>query len=108
MQRTHVVGKSVPRRILDASALEAERSRAPELAMSIDTPKKHTFLSLGLLVMIGWSWGCVKVAPYERGQLAHPTMAVTDMSAGLDGHVRGVSEGASGGLGGGGGGCGCN
>lgn len=52
--------------------------------------------------------GCVKVAPYERGTLAHPTMAMTDVSLGLDGHIRAVSEGASGGLGSGGGGCGCN
>jgi hypothetical protein len=51
---------------------------------------------------------CVKVAPYERGMLAHPTMTTDDVSTGLDEHVRGVSEGAAGGLGGGGGGCGCN
>lgn len=52
--------------------------------------------------------GCVKVAPYERGVLAHPTMTADEMSVGLDAHVRAVSEGAAGGLGGGGGGCGCN
>jgi hypothetical protein len=51
---------------------------------------------------------CVKVAPYERGMLAHPTMTTDSVSTGLDEHVRGVSEGAAGGLGGGGGGCGCN
>lgn len=53
--------------------------------------------------------GCVHVAPYERGTLAHPTMTTDDMSTGLDEHVRAVSEAAEGGgLGGGGGGCGCN
>lgn len=52
--------------------------------------------------------GCVKVAPYERGMLAHPTMTPEEIALGLDGHVRAVSEGAAGGLGGGGGGCGCN
>jgi hypothetical protein len=52
--------------------------------------------------------GCAPVAPYERGTLAHPTMTTDDISTGLDAHVRAVSEGASGGLGGGGGGCGCN
>ncbi len=52
--------------------------------------------------------GCVKVAPYERGTLAHPTMTTDDVALGVDAHVRGVSEGAAGGLGGGGGGCGCN
>jgi hypothetical protein len=51
---------------------------------------------------------CVKVAPYERGILAHPTMTTDDVTTGLEEHVRGVSEGAAGGLGGGGGGCGCN
>lgn len=52
--------------------------------------------------------GCVKVAPYERGMLAHPTMTTDEIAIGLDSHVRAVSEGAAGGLGGGGGGCGCN
>ncbi len=52
--------------------------------------------------------GCAPVAPYERGTLAHPTMTPEDMTTAMDGHVRGVSEGAHGGLGGGGGGCGCN
>ncbi len=52
--------------------------------------------------------GCVKVAPYERGMLAHPTMTPEEIAIGLDGHVRAVSGGAAGGLGGGGGGCGCN
>lgn len=52
--------------------------------------------------------GCAPVAPYERGTLAHPTMTTEDVASALDDHVRGVSEGANGGLGGGGGGCGCN
>lgn len=53
--------------------------------------------------------GCAPVASYQRGTLAHPTMAADDpFTSALDEHVRAVSEGASGGLGGGGGGCGCN
>lgn len=52
--------------------------------------------------------GCVKVMPYERGTLALPSMTTEDIAIGIDGHVRGVSEGAAGGLSGGGGGCGCN
>ena len=49
------------------------------------------------------------VAAYERGTLAHPTMAADDpFASALDEHVRAISEGASGGLSGGGGGCGCN
>ncbi|HSO36328.1 MAG TPA: DUF4266 domain-containing protein [Labilithrix sp.] len=65
-------------------------------------------LILGTLGMLAFASGCVKVAPYERGMLAHPTMTAEEISIGLDGHVRAVSEGAAGGLGGGGGGCGCN
>lgn len=62
-------------------------------------------LAAGLLACAS---GCVKVAPYERGMLAHPTMTPEEISIGVDAHVRAVSEGATGGLGGGGGGCGCN
>jgi hypothetical protein len=51
---------------------------------------------------------CVKVAPYERGHLAHPTMSAEDLSSAMDEHVRQISEGAKGGVSGGGGGCGCN
>jgi hypothetical protein len=55
------------------------------------------------------TWGCVHVAPYERGKLAHPTMSAEDpFTTALAGHVQEVSEGATGGLSGGGGGCGCN
>lgn len=60
------------------------------------------------VALLAFATGCVKVAPYERGVLAHPTMTPEEISIGLDGHVRAVSEGAAGGLGGGGGGCGCN
>lgn len=63
---------------------------------------------LGLLAVGVVMSACVKVAPYERGMLAHPTMTPEEISIGLDEHVRAVSEGAAGGLGGGGGGCGCN
>jgi hypothetical protein len=61
-----------------------------------------------VLGVVGSLAACAPVAPYERGTLAHPTMTTEDMSTSFDGHVRAVSEGASGGLGGGGGGCGCN
>ena len=59
-------------------------------------------------VLLSFVAGCTHVAPYERGMLAHPTMTSDEISIGLDAHVRAVSEGAAGGLGGGGGGCGCN
>jgi hypothetical protein len=62
-----------------------------------------------LLFALAGLGGCVKVAPYERGMLAHPTMAAEDsMTSPIAEHVHAVSEGASGGLGGAGGGCGCN
>lgn len=55
------------------------------------------------------SAACATVPPHDRERLAHPTMAATDLSNGMDGHVRDVSEGAAAGLAnGGGGGCGCN
>jgi hypothetical protein len=52
--------------------------------------------------------GCVHVAAQQRGTLAQPMMTADDLATGLQAHVRAVSEGATGGLGGGGGGCGCN
>ena len=61
----------------------------------------------GLIAVGLFLSACTKVAPYERGMLAHPTMTPEEIAIGLDGHVRAVSEGAAGGLGGGGG-CGCN
>jgi hypothetical protein len=52
--------------------------------------------------------GCEPVPAHRKGKLAHPTMTPEQISMGLDGHVRAVSEGATGGLGAAGGGCGCN
>ncbi len=69
---------------------------------------RRSHLALLVVGLLAFASGCVKVAPYERGMLAHPTMTAEEISMGLDGHVRAVSEGAAGGLGGGGGGCGCN
>ena len=69
---------------------------------------RHALLVTLLASLLALATGCTKVAPYERGMLAHPTMTPEEISIGLDSHVRAVSEGAAGGLGGGGGGCGCN
>ncbi len=63
------------------------------------------FVLLGLLVFVA---ACTPVPSFARGKLAHPTMTAEEISYGLDDHVRSVSEGATGGLGGAGGGCGCN
>jgi hypothetical protein len=61
------------------------------------------------LALLTFAAGCgPPVRAIDRGRLAHPTMTVEEMTNGLDGHVRAVSEGATGGIGGAGGGCGCN
>ena len=51
--------------------------------------------------------GCVHVAPYERGKLAHPIMSETDDGPAAA-HVLAVHEGATGGNALGESGCGCN
>ena len=61
-----------------------------------------------ILVLLVGVAGCERVPATGRGKLAHPTMTAEEISTGLDGHVRAVSEGATGGVAGGGGGCGCN
>lgn len=54
--------------------------------------------------------GCTVVKPWQRGELAQPSMAWDEdpLSAALDSHVYFSKEAASGGTGLGGGGCGCN
>ncbi len=69
---------------------------------------RHRIHTIVLVLACSAVVGCAKVAPYERGTLAHPTMSTEDFGSPIDGHVRDVMEGANGGLSGGGGGCGCN
>ncbi len=64
-------------------------------------------LTLGSLVSLA-STGCSHVAPYDRGQLAHPSMAASDIDGPAAGHVHGVHEGATGGGSIAESGCGCN
>ena len=61
-----------------------------------------------MIVALVATTGCSTVAPYERGKLAHPTMAASDMTGFGEAHLRAISEGATGGSGGTGSGCGCN
>lgn len=62
-------------------------------------------VTLGLATFVA---GCVKIPPYDGMRLlGHPTMTVEEISIGVDGHVRAVSEGATGGLGVGAS-CGCD
>jgi hypothetical protein len=62
-------------------------------------------LSLVLLLPL---MACARVAPYERGRLAHPTMTPSDIASPSEAHVRQVQEGATGGGASAGAGCGCN
>jgi hypothetical protein len=52
--------------------------------------------------------GCAHVSPWQRGVIAHPTMAATDLAGPGEEHVRGVHEGAAGGGSAAASGCGCN
>ena len=63
---------------------------------------------VAMVVALVATTGCSTVAPYERGKLAHPTMAASDMTGFGEAHLRAISEGATGGSGGTGSGCGCN
>ncbi|MDB4939325.1 MAG: uncharacterized protein JWP87_6297 [Labilithrix sp.] len=68
----------------------------------------HT-LSLVLAASLAASVaGCVSVAPWERGRLAHPTMTTSDPTGPAEAHARAIQEGATGGGFEAGGGCGCN
>ena len=52
--------------------------------------------------------GCTAVKPYERGRLAHPSMAGSRLSGPGESHMQAVHEGAAGGTLGAESGCGCN
>jgi len=60
------------------------------------------------LVLVSASSGCAHVAAYERGKLAHPTMAPGDADSAAREHVYAIQEGAMGGSVGAASGCGCN
>ena len=77
----------------------------------VETSKKLFGRFVALAVMataLGFGAGCSTVAPYERGKLAHPTMAAADSVGFGSAHVRAIHEGAIGGSSGAGSGCGCN
>jgi hypothetical protein len=52
--------------------------------------------------------GCVRVRPYQRGRLAHPTMLLGETAGPGEAHVYAIHEGAVGGGSAVEGGCGCN
>ncbi len=72
---------------------------------------KQSVRQLAALVLVGLglvgATGCATVQPYERGKLAHPTMAAELAGPGAS-HLQAVTEGAIGGGAGVGSSCGCN
>jgi hypothetical protein len=52
--------------------------------------------------------GCTRVAAYERGRLAHPSMSARQRMGAGQAHLYAIREGARGGSLGAGSGCGCN
>jgi hypothetical protein len=52
--------------------------------------------------------GCVRLQPYQRGRLAHPTMLLGETAGPGEAHVYAIQEGAVGGGSAVEGGCGCN
>ena len=65
-----------------------------------------------ILPVLVFGMGCVTVAPWERGVLAHHTMDTGSAAAACSDdfvrHTFDVREGSTGGSGHAGGGCGCN
>jgi hypothetical protein len=70
---------------------------------------QRSFYVIALLFFASpFSLGCTHVAPYDRAQLAHPTMTTADLDGPAAGHVHAVHEGAIGGGSVAESGCGCN
>lgn len=61
-----------------------------------------------VVVLLSSLSACARVAPYQRGKLALPSMSTSDLIGPGEDHVRAVHEGATGGSFSAGGGCGCN
>jgi hypothetical protein len=65
-------------------------------------------IALVVIPALAGATGCAHVSPWQRGTIAHPTMAATDLSGPGEEHVHGVHEGAAGGGSAAASGCGCN
>jgi hypothetical protein len=65
-------------------------------------------LFLTFLVSFPMLAGCAHVAPYDRAQLADPSMSIASFDGPAADHVRAVHEGATGGGSVAQSGCGCN
>ena len=64
--------------------------------------------ALAFFAMLATASSCVRVRPYERELLSHPTMLLSEPAGPAELHVHAVHEGAVGGGSGAEGGCGCN
>jgi hypothetical protein len=71
-------------------------------------PPRFSLLCALAIALVAASGGCARVAPHQRGRLAHPTMLLKDLAGAAEGHVYAIHEGAVGGGTGAEGGCGCN
>jgi Domain of unknown function (DUF4266) len=71
-------------------------------------PLRSSLLGALALILAALAGGCARVAPHQRGRLAHPTMLLRDMAGAAEAHVYAIHEGAVGGGTGAEGGCGCN
>ena len=69
---------------------------------------RSLFSGGSVVLAVALAAGCGGAEPYERGKLAHPTMATSDLAGPAEAHARAIQEGATGGDVGVGGGCGCN
>jgi hypothetical protein len=71
---------------------------------------RHGLAAAALLALVASAAGCAAVAPWERGRLAKPHMALDPDPAqrALRAHVHATREAAAGGEVGAGGGCGCD
>jgi hypothetical protein len=67
---------------------------------------RRAIVGLVALALLGAS--CVRLKPYQRGRLAHPTMLLDDSAGPAAAHVYAIHEGAAGGSSSVEGGCGCN
>lgn len=72
--------------------------------------KIFKFTRMALVSLIGLLASCANVKPWERGNLAKPTMdpARDKLGLAMGDHMYFSREGSNGGGGVGGGGCGCN
>lgn len=71
---------------------------------------KNLKIALGLFLLFTAAACTTNVAPWERGNLAKPQMALEPdvLDAAIINHMFSSKEASSGGYGVGGGGCGCN